>query len=334
MTKVLVTGASGFLGGALIKALSEKKFQVCALLRSKNTNDIFKKNSVETVYGNLFDRKALCEACKNAKYIFHCAALSSDWSSWKNFYDTNILGVKNIFEIASSVSKLQRFVHISTTDVYGYPTTPCDESKPMVNRNIYYNRSKIDGEKCILRLNEQAKVPITIIRPATIYGPNSKECILMARMLHENELFLFNQGRSNAGLLFVDNAVDGLIKAALSSNTVGNIYNLRDETNETWRDIFNALADGLKLQRPKYSIPTNVALLCAVFLEKWNSLLNRKERPLLTRQSVYILSRDQGFIIDKAKKDFGFCSTTSFEEGIRKTILWLNSAKVKKRWQN
>ena len=223
----LVTGASGFLGGALTRALVSKGQKVRVLARQASVLTHLSDLPVEVIIGSLEDKTSLRTACRNIEVIYHCAALSYDWGSWNAFYQANMLGVKNLLEATKETGGIKRFLHISSTDVYGYPTEACDESCPITDIGLPYNRIKGMGEKFVWDYYKETGLPMTVIRPATIYGPRSKDLVLeIVRLLLKKQMVLINHGDSRAGLLYIDNAVEGIIQAAASPNTVGEAYNL------------------------------------------------------------------------------------------------------------
>ena len=323
---VLVTGASGFLGNALTRALVLKGQKIRVLARQTSDLTHLSDLPIEVVFGSLEDTTSLKTACTNIEVIYHCAALSYDWGSWNAFYQANVLGVKNLLEATKEAGGIKRFLHISSTDVYGYPSKACDESYPLTDIGLPYNRSKGMGEKFVWDYYKDSGLPVTVIRPATIYGPRSKDLVIeIVRLLLKKQMVLINHGKSRAGLLYIDNAVEGIIQAAVSSNTIGKAYNLRDEGDETWEQYVNALADGLHTPHPWMHPPAGLALAIARVFESIYYLLRIRNRPLLTRHATYFSFRDQGYSICKAQQDFGFRSKTTFREGIEQTILWLKS---------
>jgi nucleoside-diphosphate-sugar epimerase len=203
---------------------------------------------------------------------------------------------------------------------------PCDETYPIIDSGLPYNRSKGFGEKEVWKFYNKTGLPITIIRPAQIYGPGSKYFVLnLAKLLIKRHMFFINKGQSVMGLLYIDNAVKGIIQAAMSYNTIGQAYNLRDEQDKTWKEYIKALAAGLGVKYPRMNISSNFALSLAHVMEKIYSSFNIHSRPLLTRHAVHILYRDQNFPIKKAQRDFGFQSKIDFSQGMEQTIKWLKS---------
>ncbi len=278
----------------------------------------------EIVHGSLDEPASLETAGRGVGVIYHCAARSFDWGAWERFEAANVVGVENLARAASRSTSLERFVHVSSSDVYGYPERPCDESGPLVDTGLPYNRSKVMGERILWRYHAEGKVPLTVVRPVTIYGPRSKDIVLeVVKMIRSGSMAFVDGGRAQAGLTFVDNVVTALIASARTSKALGQAYNVRDGGDETWRDYVNALADGLGMRRPWLTLPSAVALRAASFLEGAHRLVGARTRPLLTRHSVFLLCRDQRFPIAKAQADLACAPAIGFEEGIERTLRWL-----------
>jgi nucleoside-diphosphate-sugar epimerase len=323
---VLVTGASGFLGGALTRALVEKGEDVRILVRTTSDLRHLADLPIDLALGDLEDQASLRRAVHGVRIVYHCAGLATDWAPWESFYRANVTGVRNLLEAVQDVSKLERFLHISTSDVYGYPRQACDESHPITPINLPYARSKSLGETAVWEWESNTGLPVTVIRPVSIYGPRSKDFVTeIATLMLKRQMVLLDGGDCRAGLLYVDNAADGIIQAAESPHTVGEAYNLRDETDETWGHYTKALAEGLGTGLPWIRLSGRVALGLAAASEAVYRVLRVKSRPLLTRHAVYVFIRDQGYSIEKAQRDFGFRSRVSFREGVRRSLDWFLS---------
>jgi nucleoside-diphosphate-sugar epimerase len=167
---------------------------------------------------------------------------------------------------------------------------------------------------------------VTIVRPATIYGPRGKAFTAdVADHLRRGTMAVIDGGRTRGGFCYVDNAVDGILRAAASAKTVGRAYNLADATGETWRSYVDALARGLGRRPPWIDISSGAAFSLAATLEAAHRAFRLPGRPLLTRHAVYLLSRDQEYPVSRARKDFGHAPSVSFEEGIDRTLEWLRA---------
>ena len=129
MLKNLVTGGSGFLGSHLVEALVARGEKVRVLIRPTSKIDHLKNLKVELIHGDLNNIQSLRKAIQNIDRVYHCAALATDWGTWETFRSTNVTCVHNLLEVALEVG-VSKFIHVSTTDVYGHPDYPVDETTP------------------------------------------------------------------------------------------------------------------------------------------------------------------------------------------------------------
>lgn len=328
---VLVTGASGFLGGRLAEILMGEGEQVTVLARSTSDLSHLSASSpdrLRIVRGDLTDSESLLDAVHGVTHIFHCAAASTDWAPMEVYRDSNVRGTEMLLAAAVNERQLRRFVHVSTTDVYGYPLIPCAETGEVRDVGLPYNRTKIQAEQAVWTASREG-FPVTVVRPATIYGPRGKAFVSdIAELLQSRLMAHINGGRATGGFLYVDNAVAAMIGAAQSADAEGQVYNLADGTGETWKTYVAALAKGLGCRPPWIDLPYGLAMAIAGTMEapyRWMKVL--PGRPMLTRHAVLLLARDQEFPSDKARTEFGFVSRVSFEEGIARSVSWLKSLK-------
>ncbi|WP_194905956.1 type I polyketide synthase [Catenulispora rubra] len=323
---VLVAGASGFIGGHLTRRLVDRGRQVRVLVRADSDRSAFDSLPVQVEVGSLANVESLRRATAGVRQVFNCTGMSADWGPWQQFQQTNVEGVRNLMEAADHAGTVERFVHLSTTDVYGYPKRPCDETTALNDIGLPYNRSKVLGETVVREAAEHTGVPLTVIRPVSVYGPRSKDFVVeLATLLLQKQMVYIRHGDVPAGLLYVENLADAMIAACDAPEAAGRAYNLRDAELTTWRAYMEALAQGLGAPAPKLSLPTGVATGVATVSETIWGTLRIKSRPVLTRHAVNLFARDQSYPIDRARDDFGFKSEVDFAEGMRRTIAWLDS---------
>lgn len=319
----LVTGASGFLGGALTRRLAERGERVRVLARPTSDLRHLADLDVEVALGSLGDEGSLGAALRGVGVVYHCAGLSADWAPWSAFYEANVAGVQRLLQAAGRSPALRRLVHVSTSDVYGYRRRTPDASAVPRDVGLPYNRSKGLGEAAVWDFHRRTSVPTTVLRPGSIFGPRSKDFVLeIAQALRNRQMVLVGGGRAPAGLLYVENAVDALLAAARSEAAVGRAYPLRDEEPTPWRTYTDALAEAIRAPRARLNVPEPVALAAAAAAEQAHRLLRRPGRPLLTRHAVLLLSRPQDFPIASAQADLGFRSRVPFEEALERTAAW------------
>lgn len=282
---------------------------------------------LRVVQGGLTDAAALRQATDGVTEIYHCAAASTDWATEAVYQESNVRGTEMLLAAALQSPDLRRFLYVSTTDVYGYPMTPSAEDAPLVDAGLPYNRTKRLAELAVWRASQDHGLPITIVRPATIYGPRGKAFVTdIAALLRDRSMLLIDGGRTRGGFIYVDDVAMAMITAAASSRTLGEAYNLCDGAGGTWREYVDGLADALTLKRAWLDLPYAMAEALARVMElPWKALPRLGGRPLLTRHAVVLLGRDQEFPIAKARADFGFAPGTSLKEGLRGSAEWLRA---------
>jgi nucleoside-diphosphate-sugar epimerase len=306
--------------------LAERGEPVRILARGSSDLRHLSHLQIQIVRGDLDDAAALAEAMCRVRVVYHCAACSTDWAPLATYLTTNVVGTQNLVDAAARAGTVERFLHVSTTDVYGYPRVPCDESAPLRNVGLPYNRTKIQGEEAVWRAHREQGLPVTVVRPATIYGPRGKDFVVeIASMLRQGMMLLIDGGRVRGGFTYVDNVAQAMMDAAASSKTVGRAYNISDGTGVTWRDYTCALADALGYRRPRFSLPFPIAMALGASMEAPFGLLKLAGRPLLTRHAVYLLARDQEYPTARAREDFGFAPQVPFADGIVRSAEWVRS---------
>jgi nucleoside-diphosphate-sugar epimerase len=320
----LVTGASGFLGGHLAETLVAEGDEVFVLVRPSSATPHLSRLPVHPVIGDLGDIASLRKAVAPVTRIFHCAARSTDWATWKSFFAANVTGTENLLQAAATAPKLARFVHVSTTDVYGYPAVPCDETHETVDAGLPYNQTKRLGELAVWKASRDSGLPVTVVRPATIYGPRGKDfTVEIAALLRQRLMATIDGGRARGGFTYVCNVVDAMVQASVSEAALGQAYNIADGTNATWADYLRLFAAGLGYPSPWINLSSNAATSLARVFEGIYKTLRLPGRPLLTQHAVKLLGIDQEFPADKARRDFGFAPSVSIEEGIARSVAWV-----------
>jgi nucleoside-diphosphate-sugar epimerase len=326
---VLITGASGFLGGRVAQMLHERGEEVVILARSASDLRHLSATPVRIIRGDLSNRAALEEAVRNVTEIFHCAACSTDWAPKRTYLEANVEGTQNLIAVAQRAPRLRRFLHVSTTDIYGYPEIPCMEEHSFVDAGLPYNQTKGRAEAAVWKAHQEHGVPITIIRPATIYGPRGKDFTReIATLLRQRLMAYVDAGAAPGGFTYVDCVAQAMLDAAASTHTIGQAYNISGGTGATWEQYTSLFAKQLGAKPPWINLSFGTAMALARILEIPHACLRLRGRPLLTRHAVYLLARNQEFPIAKAKSSFGFSPNISLEEGIRRSVAWLKDTQA------
>jgi nucleoside-diphosphate-sugar epimerase len=338
---VLVTGASGFLGGRLVEMLAARGEQVVVLVRPSSQvghlDGLLAGSAVRLVRAELaFDFEArdvdpgVREAMLDVTVVYHCAGCSTDWATPRTYQQGNVLATQALLAAAAGAPELERFVHVSTTDVYGYPPLPCAETVEPLDTGLGYNHSKILGEQAVWHASASG-LPVTVVRPATIYGPRGTAFVTdIAKLLRERTMAYVDGGRMPGGFVYVDDVAEAMIAAAASPVAAGQAYNLSSLQGETWKQYCVLLAKAIGLPAPWINLPFAAAMGVAALMEAPHRYLRVPGRPLLTRHAVYLLGRDQEFPSAKAQADLGYAPSVSLENGVARSAAWLRGQQKSK----
>jgi nucleoside-diphosphate-sugar epimerase len=330
---ILITGASGFIGSHLAEQLLASSQPVRLRLLARPSSDLraFEgRANVQVVRVERWeDAELLRQAFREVDYVFHTAAACVDWAKREDFEEANVTMVKRLVDAAIAEhrcpdSRMKRFLHISTADVYGFPGTGPSEDVPPKDIGIPYVTTKIAGETAVL--SAKGHLPVTVVRPTSVYGPRSKDFVLEIATLLKSRTMNLVRGEVDAGLIYVDDLVDGLIAAATAPQAGGRVYNLSGAQHVTWRSYVNSLADKLEYPRPSLSLPFGLLFACGYLLEALYRLCGwYGSRPLLTRHAVYVMGRNQHVAIDRAKLELRFEPRMDVGTGVDRCVEWLKA---------
>jgi nucleoside-diphosphate-sugar epimerase len=324
----LVTGATGFIGGRLSERLLQDGHAVRCLVRASSDTSRLPRLDVELTVGDLTDTPGLARAVQGCRYVLHCGALVSDWATRQEIMRTNVAGTRRLLEVSAQAS-VQRFVHFSSTDVYSHPGgASVDETYTTRRFGNWYAHSKRQAEVEVRRAELTGALDAVVLRPATVYGPGSVDVVgEIARAIQAGHMLLIDGGRAIAGLCYVDNLIDAALLALGSEAAPGHAFNISDGVGVTWRQFVDDLADGLGRPKTRWSLPYPLAYGLGASLEHGYRLLRATTglhvAPLLSRQAVQVLGRNQDFSNRAARATLGWEPRVDYETGLAATLEWL-----------
>jgi nucleoside-diphosphate-sugar epimerase len=331
----LITGATGFIGGRLVERLVQEGESVRCLVRASSDTSRLDELDVQIAVGDLTRAGSLARAVEGCRYVFHCGALVSDWAATQEIVRTNVLGTRNMLE-ASVTASVQRFIHFSTTDVYGSPgDVAIDEAYTATRFGNWYARTKRDAEAEVRRVERADALDAVILRPATVYGPGSTDVIgEIARAIQGGRMLLVDRGRAIAGLCYVDNLIDAAILALRHEAAPGQAFNISDGLAITWKEFTDALAEGLGCPKVRWSLPYWTANGVGFALEHGYRLLRKTIRlnapPLLSRQAAQVMGKNQDFSNRKLREALGWEPRVDYATGLDATLAWLRTEALRR----
>ncbi|MDO9087618.1 MAG: SDR family NAD(P)-dependent oxidoreductase [Anaerolineaceae bacterium] len=324
--KVLVTGATGFLGSHLTENLVLNGYKVRALVYERDYLSNRLGNSVEKVRGDITDPDSIESAMHDIDVVFHCAAVTQNNISWKIHFDTNIKGTENVLNAALK-NKVSKLVHISSVIVYGYSLSHINnifvedspyssELEPMA----YYMCSKLQSEKLVFKYFHNFGLPITVMRLGILYGSRHDRSVNRGLAQIGKMRFIIGTGYNHLPYTYITNAVDCLVKASIISNSIGQAFNVVDSPPITVREFMtkNMVITGNRYKL--ISVPSKILYSLANIMEKHNSMMSNPIPPRLSRYTINRATRDIIYDTTKAKNQLGWEPVVSFDEGLKKTF--------------
>ena len=330
--KVLITGATGFVGMHLVNANLAKGNTVHALVLPNDPElENLRKKNVEIAIGDIRNYEEVRKAITNdIDIVFHCAAFVSDWGKRQIFEEVMINGTENVCKAASE-SKVKRLVKISTNDVFGLSEeNVMDETFPLTPWNEPYPDTKLVAEKVAWKYYEEKKLPVTMVYPCWIFGPGDKTFVPhLADAVLKGEMVFF---RKNAIVwpTYIENLIDLLMLISEDEKAVGNGYLVHDGESTTLEEFTNSLAAAIGAKAVKLHLPYGLVYFVAILMEFFGKIFQKKDRPLLTTYTVKNLGSRLRFSIDKAKRELGWEPKISYKEGFRRTMIWLKTTDFNK----
>ena len=317
--RALVTGATGFVGSAVARALSRAGWQVRALARAGSDRRNLRPLDVEIATGDLLDEASIREALRDCDALFHVAAdYRLGAAHAQGIYRTNVEGTRNTLDAAERM-KVGRVVYTSSVATIGLPAdgSPGNEDTAVTLSDMigHYKRSKFLAEQ-LVRERAGAGAPVIIVNPSTPVGPGDLKPTPTGRMVLDAAL-----GRMPAyvdtglNIVHVDDVAAGHLRA-LERGRIGERYILGGE-DMTLREILVRISTLVGRKPPAVRLPHAVLLPLALAAEGWARLTGTEARA--TVEGVRMARKHMYYSSDKAVRELGYSSripTAAFEDAI------------------
>ncbi len=328
---ILVTGGGGFLGKAIVKQLVETGENVRSFSRSFYPE--LESMGVSQIQGDISDKKAVEQASRDIKIIFHVAAKPGIWGNYNDYYKTNVTGTENVIS-ACNKHNVEKLIYTGSPSVVfnGTDMEGVDESAPYPERfHAHYPKTKAIAEQLVVNAATDTLRTITL-RPHLIWGPGDNH--LVPRIIAKAEqLKIVGNGKNLVDTIYIDNAANAHILAAkkLDENPdiSGNVYFISQGEPVLLWDMINAILKASGRDPVKKSIPKIAAWLIGAACEFFYKILNINVEPPMTRFVAEELSTSHWFDISAAVRDLGYSPQVSTKEGLRRLEEWLKKSVYK-----
>ena len=239
---ILVTGAAGFAGLALTRALVASGHPVRALVRKPGQVPELERLGAEVVQGDVRDPRIVQRSVEARGVVFHLASLLRRAGVPDSLYrEVHVDATRHLIEAAAAAG-VRRFVHCSTVGVHGdVAGGPADEDAPMAPGDIY-QRTKLEGEAAARDTAVRTGLALTVVRPGPMYGPADRRLFKLIGGVARRRFLLLGSGKPHLQMVYVDDLVEGLRLAAEAPEAVGRTYILTGEEAPTLHELVQEIA--------------------------------------------------------------------------------------------
>ncbi len=323
--KILITGATGLLGGHLINELQQRGEHIRALVLPIENADKLIEQGVEVVRGDITDASTLPPAVKDIDLIFHLAGMMGVWRPLADYRLVNVTGTENLYKAAQAAG-VRRFVHTSSHTVYGLGhgrfLTENDLLRPDPDP---YSITKAEGDRLIRRLLLNSAVETVILRPGTFFGPNDRLHFgRMAQKMKDGKSVIIGRGDNALPFCYVTDVVQGFLLAGYHPQAPGNIYNISNDHPLTQQEMFNAIADAVGGVRPTRHLPYLPIYYGAIIAERIIARVTHT-KPIVTQLGAMMFGTDNRHSIEKARHELGYEPKVDLRDGIKLAAEWFNT---------
>lgn len=318
---ILVTGATGFLGSALVTELIRQQQEVRILARDTAKARTQFGEAVSIVAGEITNEQQVREAVDGVSVVYHLVGHLYHPSVPTELYrTTHVEGTRTLLAACQGQQQLQRIVHCSTTGVFGVTgQTPADENAPFAPTNPY-EATKLESELLALAAYKELGLPVSIVRPGLVYGPGDLHLLGFFASIKKGLFRVIDGGKALLHPIYIDDMTAAFLLCAEKPQAIGNSYNIAGNHPVTIRELSSAIAHALNKELPAGSIPLWLANLASDLFSITPGL--KGEQAPLTRSRVQFLTNSRVYITDKATAELGFLPRVDLEEGMRHTAKW------------
>jgi len=325
--RLLVTGAAGFIGEALLRRLNEYGLDAIGTTRLEEEAKCLEKEGLKALPLDLSDNRDWTEALEGASIIFNLAAMFQELSESRKTYElVNLHGTLKLFDCACKAG-VERFVHCSTVGVHGHvKQIPCTEETPF-NPMDEYHETKLAGELAILEKARELPPDgpiVTINRPAMVYGPGDLRMLKLFKAVNRKKFVMVGNGHTLAHLGFIEDQVDSFLLQAVApkENCHLEAFNIASGNPITLQNLVHLIAEACKVPKPKLKVPLAPVWLASALCEGICRPIGIQ--PPLFRRRIGFFTHNRAFDYSKAERLIGYKSNWGEHRGIKETVKWYN----------
>lgn len=321
--ETLVTGATGFVGGALVQRLLAEGQSVRILARRQPSAQLMNDSRVEVVLGDLGDPAAIERAMRGIRLVYHVGAAMS--GAPHDYERGTVVGTRNVVESALRHA-VARMVYVSSASVLHAAIASPRKGKitedwplePYPERRGLYSKSKLDAERIVTDAVRTRELPAVILRPGRVFGPG--EPLMTPSVARElmNRYVILGNGRLLVPLVYIDDLVDALVQAARKEGIEGQVFHLVDPEGLSQNALLKAYQEHTQDSRRAVHVPRFVVSGLAIGIELMAKILSRS--PPLSLHQVRSSLAPVTFDCRAARQTLGWQPRVGVRQGLRRTL--------------
>lgn len=319
-SRALVTGATGFTGSVLVRKLIQQGIDVVAIARPTSNLVPFAGMPIKWLRGDVFDQELIDEAVKGVNYIFHMVTPFREAKSPdEGYYNVHVLSTQLLAKAALKEPNFRRFVHVSTIGVHGHiEHPPGDENCPFHPGDIY-QETKLDGELWIKQFADQEGLPVTVVRPAGIYGPGERRLLKIYKMVVRGWVPVIGDGSNLLHFIHVDDLTNFFLLAAIHPDAVGEVFICGSKQAIPFREMVTIISRYYGTSAKFLRLPAAPLFAVGYLFELICRPLGIE--PPIYRRRLAFYTKDRSFNTSKMQK-LGFIPAHADEEGLEELARW------------
>lgn len=336
MSKVLLTGATGFIGSHVAELFSQQNIPAKCLVRCSSDTSFLKQLKVELVCGDITQIDSIKSFLCDVDFAVHIAGKSSDWGKYQDFYQANVIGTLNLLQACKSAN-VNNVVITGSISSYGEEdcravkneNSPYNSHYPYFLDKIFpsamnfYRDSKAMLTKKASEFAAENNMNLTVIEPAWVYGEREFNTGFFEYIKAVRAGMKYFPGckANRFHVIYARDLAEAYLLAYHKKLQGVNRIIIGNPSGEKLNEIYALFCRSAKLQSPKL-IPKLLIYPVGFWMELMAAIFSRKEPPLLTRSRVNMMYDNIEFSVDRAKQLLGFEAKTSLQDGIKKTVDW------------
>ncbi len=320
-TTVLVTGATGFTGSVLVKKLVQANLNVRAIARHSSNTEPFKGLNIEWYRGNVFDAELIKEAMQGVEYVFHIAAAYREAKlEDRDYFRVHVESTQHLAREAIKQNNFKRFLHTSTVGVHGHiENPPANEDSPF-NPGDIYQKTKLEGELWIREFAEKNGLPLTVIRPAAIYGPGDRRLLKLFKMAASGWFPLIGGKNTLYHLIHVEDLTNFFIFCATHPEAENDVFICGNRSHVELKQMVTTIAEVYHKKVKFVKLPAAPLFMLGDICEFICKRLGVE--PPIYRRRIAFFTKDRSFDTRKMHEKLKFNPIYDNLEGIKQTAQW------------